>query len=76
MDAAFGITMKRRHVPRIALRIGAAALARPKPDIASLMGMSYYSDTHIPTWNAEPLTSRGIDPRSVSQHISELAAAG
>lgn len=74
LDTAFGVTMHRRHVPRFALRIGSSVLARPKPDIASLMGMSLYSDTHEAHWDSLPLTSRGITPRRTTDYVRQLAA--
>ena len=73
VDAAFGVQMKRSHVPRAMLRVGSAALSRVKPDVASLMGMAWYSDTHPITWTSQPLTSRGIVPRTTSEYIGILA---
>jgi len=75
LGAAFGVTLHPRHVPRVALRVGAALLSRPKPDIASLMGMSLYSDTHPIRWDDTALTSRGITPRTTTAYVRELAAA-
>lgn len=74
-DSAFGVTMKRTHVPRTMLRVGAGALSRVKPEIASLMGMALYSDTHPITWTSQPLTSRGIEPRTTTAYITSLASA-
>lgn len=74
MDAAYGVTMKRSHVPRAALRIGAGALSRIKPEVASLMGMSLYADTHEIGWGAEPLLSRGIQPRTTTDYIHAQAS--
>jgi NADH dehydrogenase len=75
VDAAFGVTMKRSHVPRAALRIGAAALARPKPEVASLMGMALFSDTHPIRWSAQHLIDRGIAPRTTTAYVQMLAGA-
>ena len=75
LGEAFGVTLHPRHIPRVALRAGAAVLSRPKPDVASLMGMSLYSDTHPVHWDDTPLTSRGITPRTTTAYIRELASA-
>ncbi len=72
---AFGVALHPRHIPRVALRAGAAVASRPKPDIASRMGMSLYSDTHPIHWDDTPLTSRGIPPRPTTAYVRELAAA-
>lgn len=74
MGAAFGRTLHARHVPRAALRVGSTVLRRAKPEIASLMGMSLFYDTHEGTWDDEPLTSRGIRPTTTSEAIARLAA--
>jgi uncharacterized protein YbjT (DUF2867 family) len=74
MDAAFGVVMRRRHVPRPVLRAGATLLSRAKPEIASLMGLALYSDTHEITWDSHPLSERGITPRSTTDYIGRLAA--
>jgi uncharacterized protein YbjT (DUF2867 family) len=74
VDSAFGVKMKRSHVPRAMLRVGAGVLSRWKPEVASLMGMALYSDTHPITWTADPLTSRGIRPRTTTEYISILTA--
>lgn len=76
LDAAFGVRMHRRHIPRAVRRAGAAVLSRPKPEMASLMGMALYYDTHEGTWDDGPLTARGIDPRPVSTWIAALVQAG
>jgi uncharacterized protein YbjT (DUF2867 family) len=74
VDSAFGVKMKRSHVPRPVLRVGASVLSRWKPEVASLMGMALYSDTHAITWTAQPLTDRGIQPRTTTEYIAALTA--
>lgn len=74
-ESATGKTLKVRHVPDVALSVGHVALARIKPEIASLMGMSLYSDTHPSTWDDGPLREVGITPRPATAFIQEEAAA-
>jgi NADH dehydrogenase len=68
-----GAPLKVRHVPRVALSVGHRVLARPKPEIASLMGMALYADTHPATWDDTPLREAGIDPRPATHFIREAA---
>jgi NADH dehydrogenase len=58
-----------RHVPRVVLSVGHHALARIKPEIASLMGMSLFSDTHAGSWDDAPLREAGIDPQPATAFI-------
>lgn len=73
-ESAMGRTLTVRHVPRAALRVGSRALARVKPEIASVMGMALYSDTHAATWDDRPLREAGIKPRPATEYIAQLAA--
>lgn len=75
MGEALGRPLRARHVPRAALRAGSLVLRRAKPDIASLMGMSLYYDTHVGRWDDSPLRSRGIEPRSTRAAIADLGRA-
>lgn len=72
-ESASGRTLKVRHVPRAALKVGHRALARVKPEIASLMGMALYSDTHAATWDDKPLREAGIHPRPATAYIEQAA---
>lgn len=74
-DAALGRPLKVRHVPRAALSVGHRALARAKPEIASLMGMALNADLHPATWDDQPLRAAGIDPRPASAFIASAAPA-
>ncbi|MGM0386009.1 MAG: SDR family oxidoreductase [Actinomycetota bacterium] len=74
-EKATGRTLKVQHVPRPALAVGHRALSHIKPEIASLMGMSLFSDTHEETWDDKPLRDAGIDPRPATAYIEEVAAA-
>jgi uncharacterized protein YbjT (DUF2867 family) len=75
-EAATGRRMHRRHIPRVALKLGARALRGAKPEMASLMGMSYAADLGDVTWSAEPLRALGIQPRRAGAYIREVARAG
>ena len=68
-ERAMGAPLKVRHVPRAALSAGHRVLARPKPEIASLMGMALYADTHPATWDDAPLRDVGIAPRPATEYI-------
>jgi NADH dehydrogenase len=69
-EAATGRRFRVRHVPRPVLKIGARVLARPKPAIASLMGMSLFADTHPSGLDAAPLVAAGIKPTPACDYIS------
>jgi uncharacterized protein YbjT (DUF2867 family) len=76
-EQALDATIRRRRVPRAAIRIGARALRRPKPALASVMGGALASDLHPPTWDDGPLRELGIVPRSVRDYAeSVIRSAG
>lgn len=64
-----GRAMHRRHIPRVALRVGAALLRRPNPTLASVMGMALAADLAAPTWDDGPLLAAGIQPRSTTEYV-------
>jgi NADH dehydrogenase len=70
-----GRRMRRRHVPRAALRAGAALLRRPKPALASVMGMGLAADLADATWTDAPLREAGIEPRSTTAYVRSLVGA-
>lgn len=74
-EAATGRALKVRHVPDAALSIGHRVLARIKPEVASLMGMALFFDTHPGTWDDGPLREAGIEPRPASAFIRAAASA-
>ena len=74
-EAATGRTIKVRHVPRFALSVGHRALARIKPEIASLMGMALFADTRPGASDDTPLREAGITPRPATEFIKDAAAA-
>jgi NADH dehydrogenase len=73
-ERATGRRLRVRHVPRPALRLGSIVLAGLKPELASLMGMALFSDTHPATWDDAPLRAVGIEPRPVTAFIDATAA--
>jgi uncharacterized protein YbjT (DUF2867 family) len=74
-EQATGAPLRVRHVPRAALSVGHRVLSRPKPEIASLMGMALYSDTHPTNWDDAPLREAGITPRPASEFIRSAVPA-
>jgi hypothetical protein len=74
-ESATGKRLKVRHVPDAAMSVGHRALARIKPEIASLMGMALSSDTQPGTWDDKPLREIGITPRPATAFIKEEAGA-
>jgi uncharacterized protein YbjT (DUF2867 family) len=70
-----GRRMHRRHVPRAALRVGAAVLRRPKPTLASLMGSALAADLADAAWDDAPLRACGIEPRSTTDYVRSVVAA-
>ena len=75
-ERGFGAKFRRIKVPRQALALGSKALARAKPEVASVMGMALYYDLHGSTADSRPLEQLGIAPRSTSAYIAQVAAAG
>lgn len=74
-ESALGHPLKVRHVPRAAMSVGHRVMGRIKPDVASLMGMALYADTHPPTWDDAPLRAAGIEPRPATTFIRAQVAA-
>lgn len=72
-EAERGTTLTTRHVPRLALALGSRLMARPKPVMASLMGMALYNDTHPSPWDDQPLREAGIEPRPATAYIQGSA---
>ena len=64
--------MRRRHVPRGALRVGVAMLRRPKPTLASVMGMALAADLADSPWDDGPLVAAGIRPRSTTEFVRSV----
>jgi uncharacterized protein YbjT (DUF2867 family) len=67
-ERVLGEPIRRRHVPRAAMRVGSVALRRARPALASIMGAALAADVHAPTWDDQPLRDLGIAPRSVEAY--------
>lgn len=60
-----GRAFRTRRVPRPVLSAGMRVLRRPRPHLASVMGLAYFADLADATWTDAPLTALGIAPRGV-----------
>ena len=75
-ERATGRGFKVRHVPRAAMKMGNRVLRGRKPELASVMGLSLYTDSADTTATDAPLRELGIEPRSVAEYARELVATG
>ena len=73
-ERALATKIKRRHVPRVALRLGSAALRQIRPPLASVMGQALAADLGDSKADDAPLRELGIEPRAVSRYIEEVVA--
>ena len=71
-ERALGEPIRRRHVPRAAIRLGAVGLRRFRPALASVMGGALGADLHPATWDDRPLRELGIEPRSVAAYADAV----
>jgi uncharacterized protein YbjT (DUF2867 family) len=71
-ERALGEPIRRRHVPRAALRLGAVGLRRFRPGVASVMGGALCADLYPVTWDDRPLRELGIEPRSVEAYADAV----
>jgi uncharacterized protein YbjT (DUF2867 family) len=71
--SAMGRPIQRRHIPRVALRIGSLVLRRAKPELASSMAMGLAMDTADSGLGPQAFAELGIEPRSVQTYIAEVA---
>jgi NADH dehydrogenase len=76
MEQATGRHMRRVHVPRAMLAMGARLLRPAKPELASMMGMALAADRSAASWDDAPLRERGIPARPVSDAIAAMVAVG
>ena len=75
-ESAVGHPIKRQRVPRIALRVGAFALRRAKPGLASVLGMALLSDDRREVPDDRALRDLGITGRPVRAYVRELVLRG
>jgi uncharacterized protein YbjT (DUF2867 family) len=66
-------TIRRRHVPRLILRLGMHVLKRPNDALASFFGLALMRDLADSSWDDAPLRQRGVAPRSASDFLEEQA---
>jgi uncharacterized protein YbjT (DUF2867 family) len=71
-ERALGESIARRHVPRAALRVGAASLRRFRPALASIIGGALCADLYPATWDERPLRDLGIQPRTVQTYAEAV----
>jgi uncharacterized protein YbjT (DUF2867 family) len=71
-EQVLGEPIRRRHVPRAAIRVGAVALRRARPAMASVMGGALAADLHPATWDDRPLRDLAITPRSVRAYAQAV----
>jgi uncharacterized protein YbjT (DUF2867 family) len=74
-EHAIGLPIRRKHVPRAALRVGSTLLRRIKPVLASVMGMALVADLEDSRSPTDSLVSLGIAPRPASAYIRDAVAA-
>jgi uncharacterized protein YbjT (DUF2867 family) len=74
-ERAYGGRFRRLSVPRAALRLGALALRRWRPELASVFGIALVRDLEGERVSPEPLRRLGIEPRPTSERIRQMAQA-
>jgi hypothetical protein len=72
---ATGRHMRRIHVPRTVMAVGARVARRVKPEIGSMMGMALATDRSVVNWDDAPLRERGICARPVGEAIAAMTPA-
>jgi uncharacterized protein YbjT (DUF2867 family) len=75
-ETALGTRLRRRHVPRLAMRLGSAALRPIRPGLSSVLGMGLSLDDRMVAPDDTVLRDLGIEARPVTAYIGELVAAG
>jgi uncharacterized protein YbjT (DUF2867 family) len=73
-EQATGRSFKVQRAPLLVAKVGMRLLARRNDALASVFGTGVLQSV-APTWDDEPLRSRGIDPRPASEWIRQQAAA-
>jgi NADH dehydrogenase len=74
-ESALGTPLRRRHVPRFAMRAGSAALRPIRPGLSSVLGMGLSLDDRVVAPDDTVLRDLGIHARPVSTYIRDLVAA-
>ncbi|HSP60278.1 MAG TPA: NmrA family NAD(P)-binding protein [Ornithinimicrobium sp.] len=73
-ERATGRSFTVRHVPRPVLALAGRLMTRPRPALASVMGMALHSDTHPSTCDDRALREAGIEPKPPSAYIEQTSA--
>jgi uncharacterized protein YbjT (DUF2867 family) len=73
-ERVLGVRMRRVVVPRRVLALGARALRRRRPELASALGIALYRDVGEER-GVEGMRALGIEPRPASTHVAALAKA-
>lgn len=73
-EKALGRPIRTSHVPRIAMRVGAVLMRRPRPALASVMGMALFDDLNETRVGDGELRALGITPKPVGAYIDEVTA--
>lgn len=68
-----GRTLKRKRMPRVAVRLGMRLLSRRRPALASIFGIGLLIDTQQARWDDAALVGHGIRPRSIAEHLGATA---
>jgi len=68
-QAIGGRGLKRRHMPRAAVRVGSRVLRRRKPELATVFGLGLLMDLHETQCDDGALRERGIEPQPVAAHF-------
>jgi uncharacterized protein YbjT (DUF2867 family) len=76
IDRAAGRRLKRRHVPRLALRVGSRLLARPRPALASSMGLALATDLREDPTDTKALDELGVGPLRTAREWLEDQVGG
>ncbi|MFF1883313.1 SDR family oxidoreductase [Pseudarthrobacter sp. NPDC058196] len=67
--------LKVQHMPRPVARLLTLMLKRRNDAMASALGVGLSSDIEEATWDDKPLRQRGINPKSVTEFLTEQSQA-
>jgi NADH dehydrogenase len=73
-ERALARPIERRHVPRLAMRLGSRLMRRARPELASSMAMSLAMDEADSGLGPAAFVALGITPLSVVAYIEQRAA--
>ncbi len=73
-EQALGGPIRRQRLPRQVMRVASILLRPIRPGLASVLGMSIYSDTRREAPDDRVLRDLGIEARPISAYIEELVS--